>query len=100
MLAAIGDRRTKSSTGAWQILTPRHAPINTLSGHLTFALKWEGAQLGVLAALFEVIEDAEIEQIVSETPTGAYARRLWFFTKGLQAGHSLFQTGARSKQFP
>jgi len=34
MLAAIGDRHTKSSTDAWQILTPRHAPLNTLSGHL------------------------------------------------------------------
>src|ERR1700679_3844627 len=54
ILAAIGDRHTKSSTDAWQILTPRHAPLNTLSGHLTFALKWEGVQLGVLAALFQI----------------------------------------------
>jgi hypothetical protein len=83
MLAAIGDRHTKSSTDVWQILTPRHAPLNTLSGHLTFALKWEGVQLGVLAALFQIIEDAEIEQIVSETPTGAYARRLWFLYEWL-----------------
>jgi hypothetical protein len=83
ILAAIGDRHTKSSTDAWQILTPRHAPPNTLSGHLTFALKWEGVQLGVLAALFQIIEDAEIEQIVSETPTGAYARRLWFLYEWL-----------------
>jgi hypothetical protein len=83
MLAAIGDRHTKSSTDTWQILTPRHAPLNTLSGHLTFALKWEGVQLGVLAALFQIIEDAGIEQIVSETPTGAYARRLWFLYEWL-----------------
>jgi len=83
ILAAIGDRHTKSSTDAWQILTPRHAPPNILSGHLTFALKWEGVQLGVLAALFQIIEDAEIEQIVAETPTGAYARRLWFLYEWL-----------------
>ena len=40
-------------------------------------------QLGVLAALFQIIEDAEIEQIASETPTGAYARRLWFLYEWL-----------------
>jgi hypothetical protein len=83
ILAAIGERHTKSSTDTWQILTPRHAPLNTLSGHLTFALKWEGVQLGVLAALFQIIEDAEIEQILSETPTGAYVRRLWFLYEWL-----------------
>ena len=42
MLAAIGDRYIKCSTDAWQILTPRHVLLNTLSGHLTFALKCEG----------------------------------------------------------
>ena len=83
ILTAIGERHTKNSSDTWQILTPRHAPLNTLSGHLTFALKWEGVQLGVLAALFQIVEDAEIEQIVSETPTGAYARRLWFLYEWL-----------------
>ncbi len=83
ILAAIGERHTKSSTDTWQILTPRHAPLDTLSGHLTFALKWEGVQLGVLAALFQIVKDVEIGQIVSETPTGAYARRLWFLYEWL-----------------
>ncbi len=83
ILAAIGERHIRSSIDAWQILTPRHAPLNTLSGHLTFSLKWEGVQLGVLAALFQIVEDAEIEQIVSETPNGAYARRLWFLYEWL-----------------
>ena len=83
ILAAIGDRHTKSSTDAWQILTPRHAPANTLTGHLIFALKREGLQLGVLAALFQIVTPAEIEQIVAETPTGAYARRLWFLYEWL-----------------
>jgi len=83
MLAAIAERHIKRSDDTWQILTPRHAPLNALSGHLTFALKWEGVQLGVLAALFQVIEDAVIEQIVSETPTGVYVRRLWFLYEWL-----------------
>ncbi len=83
MLAAIGERHTKSSTDTWQILTPRHAPLDSLSGHLTFALKWEGVQLGVFAALFQIVKEAEIEQIIAETPTGAYARRLWFLYEWL-----------------
>ena len=65
MLAAIGERHSKSSTDTWQILTPRHAPLNTLPGHLTFTLKWEGVRLEVLVAPFRVIEDVEVEQTIS-----------------------------------
>src|SRR5437879_7653456 len=52
-LAAIGERHVKTSSGEWQILTPRHQPVDTLAGHLTFALKWEGVDLGVLSARSE-----------------------------------------------
>jgi len=45
---------------------------------LVFALKWEGVDLGVLAALFERIEPDEIAALVRATPTGGFARRLWF----------------------
>ena len=49
----------------------------------SLALKWEGVQFGVLADLFQIIKNTEIEQIVSETPTGAYARRLSFLYEWL-----------------
>lgn len=82
-LAAIGERHVKTSSGEWQILTPRHQPEDTLAGHLTFALKWEGADLGVLRALFKVVPEEEIARFVVETPTGMYSRRLWFLYEWL-----------------
>ena len=82
-LAIIAERHVKSSTDDWQILTPRHWPGDALSDHLTFALKWEGVELGILSALFKAVPEGEIGRIVSETPTGAYSRRLWFFYEWL-----------------
>ncbi|PYY11355.1 MAG: cell filamentation protein Fic, partial [Acidobacteria bacterium] len=82
-LAAIGERHVKTSSGDWQILTPRHQPEDTLAGHLTFALKWEGVDLGVLSALFKVVPEEEIARFVLETPTGIYSRRLWFLYEWL-----------------
>ena len=82
-LTLISQRHVKTTTEAWQVLTPRHEPANTLAGHLTFALKWEGVQLGVLAALFKVVGQESIAKVVSATPTGAFARRIWFLFEWL-----------------
>jgi len=82
-LAAVASRHHPASTEAWQLFTPRHAPEDTLSGHLEFALKWEGVDLSVLAALFKVAADEEIAAVVRSTPTGAYARRLWYLHEWL-----------------
>src|SRR5438445_243035 len=75
-LTAIAQRHVKTSSEQWQLLTPRHQPDDTLSGHLLFALKWEGVELGILSALFKAVAEDEMAQIVSATPTGAYSRRL------------------------
>lgn len=82
-LAATASRHHPASTEAWQLFTPRHAPDDTLSGHLEFALKWEGIDLSVLAALFKVVPDEDIAAVVRSTPTGAYARRLWYLHEWL-----------------
>jgi hypothetical protein len=82
-LAAIAMRHHPVSTGSWLMLTPRHAPADTLAGHLAFALKWEGIDLAVLAALFRQVPPGEIATIVRRTPTGAGARRLWFLHEWL-----------------
>lgn len=82
-LAAIAARHHPVSTDSWRMLTPRHQPDNTLQGHLIFALKWEGVDLSVLAALFRTIEPADIAGMVRTTPTGAAARRLWFLYEWL-----------------
>ena len=82
-LAAVAERHKKVSSGEWRILTPRHRLEDTLAGQLTFALKWEGVDLGVLAALFKVVLEDEIAQVVLKTPTGACSRRLGFFYEWL-----------------
>ncbi len=83
VLTAIAERHHPVSTDQWRMLTPRHAPAPTLGGHLEFALKWEGVDLGVLDALFRTIDPDDIAAVIRATPTGAYARRLWFLFEWL-----------------
>lgn len=82
-MTAIAGRHHPRSTNAWQMLTPRHAPRRSLAGQLQFALKWEGVNLAVLSSLFRVLPDEEVADPVRDTPTGAYARRLWFLFEWL-----------------
>lgn len=77
-LAAVAERHHPQSTDNWVLLTPRHRPDDTLAGQLEFALKWEGVDLAVLAALTTVVPAAEFEALVRAAPTGRYARRIWF----------------------
>jgi len=82
-LAGIADRHKPPSTNEWHLFSPRHAPQDSLFGHLEFALKWEGIDLGVLAALFKDFDEREIAAIVRAEPTGAYARRIWYLYEWL-----------------
>lgn len=82
-LHATGERHRVVEADGWRVLTPRHAPPATLAGHLTFALKHEGLDLAALKRLFVALGDAPIEALVRATPTGAYARRLWFLYEWL-----------------
>lgn len=82
-LCAIGTKHKKYDKGRWRLYTPRHKPEDTLLGHLTFALKYEGIDLAVLKALFDVIDPQEIADIVRAEPTGAYSRRIWFLFEWL-----------------
>ncbi len=82
-LTAIAERHRPSSTEEWQLLTPRHAPESTLGGQLEFALKWEGVDLSVLAALFYVVPGTDIADVIRRKPTGGYARRIWYLYEWL-----------------
>ena len=77
-LTAIAERHHPVATAAWNMLTPRHRPASTLAAQLTFAIKWEGIDLSVLAQLFRVLAPEVIADLVRATPTGAFARRIWF----------------------
>ncbi len=83
ILCAIGTRHRKGERGRWRLYTPRHKPDDTLQGHLTFALKYEGIDLGLLKALFDGIDPQEIVNIVKAQPTGGYSRRIWFLYEWL-----------------
>jgi hypothetical protein len=82
-LAATGGRHRISENPEWRLYTPRHAPQPTIESHLTFALKYEGLDLAVLKRLFLTAGPGPIEAIVRGSPTGAYARRLWFLYEWL-----------------
>lgn len=87
-LAAIAERHHPQSTDEWLMLTPRHSAPPALATQLAFAIKWEGIDLAVLAQLFRRITDAEVADIIRATPTGAFARRLWYLYEWL-TGHEL-----------
>ncbi|MBP2449109.1 Fic family protein [Rhizobium leguminosarum] len=82
-MAAIAHRHHPNSTEAWLMLTPRYRPEPLLGAHLAFAFRYQGVDLQVLAALFKAVAPDEIEAIVRATPTGAFARRLWFLYEWL-----------------
>ena len=82
-LSATGEHHRIIERDGWRIMTPRHAPHPTLEGHLTFALKYEGLDLAVLKRLFLATGPAPIEALVRESPTGSYARRIWFLYEWL-----------------
>src|SRR5436309_3493010 len=83
ILCAIGTRHRIIEEAGWRLYTPRHAPEATLEGHLTFALKYEGLDLAVLKRLFLAVGRADVEGLVRATPTGSYARRIWFLYEWL-----------------
>ena len=76
-------RHRRYDTDIWAVYTPRYMPEDTLSGHLAFALRYEGVELAVLHALFMQTGESEIEAWVRREPVGRYARRACFFYEWL-----------------
>ncbi|MBT4922635.1 MAG: Fic family protein [Rickettsiales bacterium] len=83
ILSIIASKHKQYSQDCWNIYTPRHAPEDSLAGHLIFALKYEGIDLAVLNAIFKKISAQDIIHIVQNEPTGNYSRRIWFFYEWL-----------------
>jgi Fic family protein len=82
-MAGILRTHHKRDEGGWILLTPRHAPDANLAAHLGFALKWEGVNLAVLAALGKALPDEELRQALLTNPHGLYTRRAWFIHEWL-----------------
>jgi Fic family protein len=83
ILSVIAGKHRKYSKDSWNVYTPRYMPEDSLAGHLTFALRYEGVDLAVLNALFHKIEPKQIIDIINKEPTGSYSRRIWFFYEWL-----------------
>lgn len=82
-LALISQKYKQYDSEEWIVLTPRHKPPDSLKGHLTFALKYEGIDLGILKKLFAKVGPEEIRGLVASEPTGQYARKIWFLFEWL-----------------
>ncbi|WP_367865982.1 Fic family protein [Pedobacter sp. WC2423] len=82
-LALISQKHKQYETQEWIVFTPRHQPEESLMGHLTFALKYEGIELGVLKKIFALVAPIDIESIISLEPTGQYSKRIWFLYEWL-----------------
>ena len=65
------------------MFAPSFAPEESLADQLEFAVKWEGASLAVLRALFRRVGPADIVRMVRDKPTGKYTRRIWFLYEWL-----------------
>lgn len=83
ILSAISHKFTRYQKDSWIMLTPRHKPEDSLIGHLTYALKYEGINLSILKALFDIIKPDEMQTLIQLQPTSSYARRLWFLYEWL-----------------
>lgn len=82
-LSAISSQHKRYETTQWCIYTPRYKAENNLRAHLTFALKHEGVDLGVLKALFQKADKKDIEAWLKSEPTSVYSRRVWFLYEWL-----------------
>lgn len=85
-LAGIAKVHHTVETPEWLLLTPRHAPGETLAEQLTFALKWEGVDLNVFAALKRSASNTELSEAIRTAPHGRYMRRAWFLFEWLPGG--------------
>lgn len=71
-------QRTVRPEGVAEAYPATYWPGDDLGDHLTFALKYDGTNLGILAALFSEVPQADVLAFVASRPTGKYARRIWF----------------------
>jgi Fic family protein len=79
-LVATGNTHRLSTTAGVteEVYPARYWPGETLGDHLQFALKYDGTNLAILASVFKVAPQKEIQQYVQSTPRGKYTRRVWF----------------------
>lgn len=71
-------QRVVGDGGVDEVYPKNYWPGDGFGDHLEFALKYDGVNLGILAALFHKANPADLVEYVRSKPTGKYARRAWF----------------------
>ncbi len=61
-----------------EVYSKKYLPDDSALANLEFALKYDGTDLGVIAAFFETADKDEIVSFIASKPTGKYARIIWF----------------------
>ncbi|MFA7287484.1 MAG: Fic family protein [Melioribacteraceae bacterium] len=82
-LSIISAVNRSYETDDWKIFSPRHSPIDTLFGHLVFAIKYEGINLLFFKKFFEQINPNTIIEFVNNEPHSKYSRKIWFLYEWL-----------------
>jgi hypothetical protein len=76
-------RGSQRSEDGWTVFDKRYWPGESVIDHLTFALRHEAIDLLILKRAFAALPADEIAAFIRSAPTGALARRVWFFYERL-----------------
>jgi hypothetical protein len=68
-----------SSVGEEEYFPSKYQVGDTWQEHLVFALKYEGVNLEVMKALFQMLKPENIIDFIKSKRTGVYMRKIWFF---------------------
>ncbi len=82
-LALISKKNKNYNKPGWIVFGPKYQPADTLTGHLVFALKYEGVNLLFFKKLFERIDQSEVVTIIMSEYSGQYMRKIWFLYEWL-----------------
>ena len=85
-VATTSTRRVDTEDGNVRETCPQtHWPGDGLGNRLEFALKHDGVNLAVLAAVYAVVDRADLAYYLRGKPMGKYARRIWYLFELLTA---------------
>ena len=68
----------RSASGIAETYPAQYWPGDDPCDHLEFALKYDGADLALLAKILPAIGAESIARWVQATPQGKYTRRIWY----------------------
>jgi len=83
LISLISTKNRKYKTDSWNVLTPKHQPVDSLYNQLIFAFKYEGINLILLKKLFETLKETDVLNMVQIEPSGQYSRKIWFLYEWL-----------------